>query len=269
MTTLVPPPLPPPPAPPKGVTPHLLHAGGGIWHLTWRSWIAPGRAWLGGVLLAALGLLAFVAADDSAGTVYLDWIGEFYLGVLVPISSFLLGAGSMRDDFKPGTVDYILTRPVPRPYYVLFRYGAQLVCATGFGLAALAVLAGVGAFRSVPRLAEVLPLLAAAQLLATAAFVALGFVCAALTSRYLVLGVVYGAGVEVGLGQIPIQLNRLSILHHVRLLFNQVLVGYDKPATGESLASVALLLVIAVGLMAISAAVYALREWTGDQPKDT
>lgn len=258
-----PPPLPPPPA---GTRPNLRHAFGGIWRLTWHRMTAPGRWVVAVVLLAALGLLSSVAVPEGDAPRFFEWASGFYLTALVPVAAFLAGAGAIRDDMKPGTVDYILTRPVPRPAFVVFRYVSHLACAQLVGMLALLVVMGAGLYRHVPELASVAPRLLLAQVAGIGAFLALGMLCGALTSRYLVLGLLYGGIVEVGLGRIPIQLNRLSILHHLRLLLHGASgTGAEGPSAATT---VGLLVIVALGLTAAAAAAFSLRELVGEQPKD-
>jgi ABC-type transport system involved in multi-copper enzyme maturation permease subunit len=260
---IAPPPLPEPPA---GTAPNLKHAFGGVWRLTWRQVFAPSRWLMGGMLLVGFGLLSGLALGHDRAGGFEQWAEGFYLMVLVPIAAFLSGAGAVRDDMKPGTVDYVLTRPIPRSAFVVFRYFSQLACVQGIGLLAFVMLLAAAAYWKLPELAAVAAPILLAQIMAIAAFLALGFLCAALTSRYLVLGLFYGVVIEVGVGQIPIQLNRLSILHHLRTLVSGES-GIGFAATGAG-SAVGLLLLITVVLVAAAAFVFAMRELTGDQPKD-
>ena len=262
----VPPPLPPPPA---GTTPNLRHAWGGIWRLTWRRMLAPGRALVALALLVAFGLLSAVATETGNTPGFVDWAISFYLEALLPVAAFLSGAGAMRDDVKSTTVDYVLTRPVPRPVFVVFRFVAQLVCAQAIGLLAFAALMATAMFRQLPDLTGLAGPFLLAQALGITAFLALGFLCGALTSRYLVLGLLYGAIVEVGLGRIPIQLNRLSILHHLRTLLQDVAPGVvTAHGHAPSWVTLGVLGLISVTLLTLAAVRFAWQELAGDQPKD-
>jgi ABC-2 type transport system permease protein len=260
---IAPPPLP---QPPTGTVPNLKHAFGGVWRLTWRQVFARSRWLIGAALLVGFGLLSGLSLGQQRVDGFEQWGAGFYLTVLVPIAAFLSGAGAIRDDMKPGTVDYVLTRPIPRPAFVVFRYFSQLACAQGIGLLAFGMLLGAAAYWKLAEVATLAAPLLLAQIMAIAAFMALGFLCAALTSRYLVLGLFYAVVIEVGLGQIPIQLNRLSILHHLRTLVSGES-GGDFAATG-AWSAIGLLVLITVVLVAAAAFVFALRELTGDQPKD-
>jgi ABC-2 type transport system permease protein len=259
---ITPPPLP---LPPVGTSPNLRHAMGGVWRLTWRQVFAPSRWLIASILLLALGLLSGVAIGQQGRGGFDQWATGFYLTVLIPVAAFLSGAGAIRDDVRSSTVDYVITRPIPKTAFVLFRFLSQLACIQIVGLLAFGVLLAAAVYRGVPGLGSQAVPLWWAQVLALTAFTALGFLCAALTSRYLVLGLLYGAVIEVGLGQIPIQLNRLSILHHIRVLVE------NQPArlTAETATATGLVLLIAAGLVAAAALVFSWRELAGDQPKDT
>lgn len=39
--------------------------------------------------------------------VYFDWMGDFFVGVVVLVLVFFLGVGVMCDDMKLGVVDYL------------------------------------------------------------------------------------------------------------------------------------------------------------------
>lgn len=247
------------------VSPNLRHAFGGVGRLTIARLFTRGHllSFLG--LLALLSLFGFGVVSESHGSPqYIGWMGLFYVSFLVPIVSFLSAAGLIRDDMKSTTVDYVLIRPVPRPAFVGFRYVAHVAAMqVEFGLA-LTLLLALGASRHVPGLAAAVPRLLLGQCLLVTAFSAFGFVCGVLTSRYLVLGLIYGGVVELGVGQIPTQLNRLSMTHQVKAMLQPVLPALSSPAETIAAASmgptIAILLAFAVLSLAIAGAVFALRE---------
>lgn len=251
------------------VPPRLRRALGGVWRLTWPQVFAPGRWPLMLLLLSLFGLLSWLATRGGSTHDFLEWATGFHLQVLIPVGAFLSGAGAIRDDMKSTSVDYVLARPVPRVALVAFRYLSHLACAQALGLVAFAVLIGTAVHRGVPDLPAVLPDLLLAQVLGVAAFLALGFACGALTARYLVVGLVYGGVIEIGLGQIPIQLNRLSLLHHLRAIVQPVAPGIaGPPADTAPWAAGALLLLISAVLLAGAAVLFAVREYAGAGAKE-
>jgi len=132
------------------------------------------------------------------------------------------------------------------------------------------VLVAVGVYRQVPDLSEVVPSLFLAQILAIPAFSALGFAFSAFTSRFLILGIFYGGIIEVGIGNIPTQINSISMLHQVRSIANSVLPLRGKAAQYvDSLpTAIGTLLLFSVVLLTIAAALFSLHETAGTKPKD-
>ena len=253
------------------VAPSLRHAFGGIWRLTFRRFLAPSQWTIPAILLAALTLIAFATVREGSVPHFFRWTSEFYLTFLVPILAFLSGAGAIRDEMKPATVDYVLTRPVRRPAFVVFKFLSHLVCLQVGFLLALGVLIAVGLYRHIPSLIATLPWLVLGQTVAVTAFAAFGLLCGTLTSRYLVVGLVYGGIVEAAIGRVPTQLNHLSMTHQLRALFEQVLPGMNPTLPPEQgpLAIVGLLLVFSAVMLAAAASYFAFLELAGARTNET
>ena len=164
----------------------------------------------------------------------------------------------MRDELKSGTVDYVLTRPVRRPAFLVFKFISHTLCAQIDFLIALAVVLALGTARGVPDLAAAAPQLLLGQMLLVAAASAFGFLSGIVTSRYVVIGLLYAGVIEAGVGQIPTQLSRLSMTRQVR--------DFLDPSAGEAASAVAALGTIGVLLMftgvalAVAAAIFNRRE---------
>ena len=253
------------------VMPNAAHAFGGIWRLTIRRFASPMRWLIVGGMLFLLGLLA--TAPNSAR--YLNWVATFYVCFVVPILSFISAGGVARDDLKADAVDYIFTRPVRRPMFVLFRYVAHVACTQLDFLLALAVVVGVGVSLNVPGMMAAVPALLVAQACAIVAFSAFGFLCGMFTSRYVIVGLLYGSIVEVGIGNVPTQLNRISMVRQVLSILQPVLgeqrVGLGGPLAAEPLSmttAIALLLTFSAAMLAVAALVFALKELAGASGRD-
>lgn len=257
---------PPAPSPRPRVVPNQWNAFGGVWRLTFRRWLSWNQ------LLGCAGLLALLAGIAGAtnpkgdAPAYFDWFAGVFLGVVVPILAFLSGAGAIRDDLKPGSVDYLFTRPMRRPAFLVARYLSHLACAQLAYLAAFAVLVGVGVFRGIPGLAGGLPLLLLAQIITVSAFMALGFLCAVVVSRYLIVGLLYAGIIEAGAGLIPTQLNRLSMTRQVRELLEPL---YLPTAEGAgAFGTVAHLGVFAAIFIAAAAVFFSMKELSGGPSRE-
>jgi ABC-type transport system involved in multi-copper enzyme maturation permease subunit len=253
------------------VPPNLWHAFGGVWRLTARRSLTLGH-WLAlGGALAVLALICVGAlAPQNGPKHYIDWVIAFYVTFLVPVVTFITAGSVMRDEMKPGTVDYVLTRPVPRVVFVAFKYSAHVICAQIDCLIAFALVIALGVFWHAPGIAAAIPSLLLAQVIIIIAFAALGFACGTLTSRYVVVGLLYSLVIELGVGQIPTQLSRLSMTRQVKAMLQPLVAGQSAPFTPSlevlpatsRLTVIALLVLFSLVLLGLAAAVYWTRELT-------
>ncbi len=250
----------PPPrlTPPSPVEPHWRHAFGGVWRLTLRRYLLPGRWALVGAGLAVLVLLCFAASHRSSARHYLDWAGVFHVTFLVPALAFIGAAGAMRDELKSSVVDYVFTRPIRRPVFVAARFVAHTAGAQLDFLLALAVVVAVAAARGIPIAPSDLPGLLLGQVLLVTAFSALGFLAAILTSRYIILGLAYAGIIEAGLGQIPTQISRLSLTRQIRDLFSS-----DTFDASAALGPTAMLALFTLVALTAAGALFHHREFGG------
>jgi ABC-type transport system involved in multi-copper enzyme maturation permease subunit len=201
---------------------------------------------------------------------YVDWVIAFYVTFLVPVVTFITAGSVMRDEMKPGTVDYVLTRPVPRAVFVTFKYVAHVICAQIDCLIAATLVFALGVAWHAPGIAAAIPSLLLAQVITVAAFAALGFACGTLTSRYVVVGLLYSLVIELGVGQIPTQLSRLSMTRQVKAMLQPLVTGQSAPFTptlevlpaASKITVIALLILFSVVLLGLTAAVYTTRELT-------
>ncbi|MCX6951239.1 MAG: ATP-binding cassette domain-containing protein [Verrucomicrobia bacterium] len=256
------------------VTPNVRHAFGGVWRLTVCRFLAP-KHWL--ILAGLMGVLVLLSVPMSpnraaAAQGFLPWVSGFYLTFLAPILAFLTAAGVMREEFKGATVDYVLTRPVARPVFLVFKFVAHLVCAQADFLCAFAVVVGIGVYHGVPGLWEAVPRLLLAQVILLTAFSAFGFLGAVLTSRYVVVGLLYGGIIEIGVGKIPTQLSRLSMTGQVKSMLAPLTrapgVEAFTPDAG-ALATTAILVSFAVVVVGVAAALFAWQELASAQSRET
>lgn len=254
-----------------------LNAFGGIWRLNTRRFFSA-RHWLTTLgMLALLVLFSIPAAENAveAETGFLPWAAGFYVCFLVPILAFISGAGAIRDDLSPATIDYVFTRPVRRPVYVLLRYLSQMAVTQIDFLLALGVVAGIGIFWGIPDLVSALPLLLLGQFAAIVAFTGLGFLCGMLTSRYVIVGLLYGGIVEVGLGNVPTQINQISLVRYLLSIVEPLLGegGWAMNQAANSIelslpAIVAILFGVAIVAVALAAGVFSLRQFSGAAGRD-
>lgn len=249
------------------VAPHLAHAFGGVWRLTYPRFFAPVQVLAAAVLLALFAFLTYVTVRQGRVGAFVEWNEAVYFSSVLPILAFLLGAGAIRDEMKSSAVDYTLIRPVPRPALVVFRFLSHLACAQVLYLLPLGALLAVGSVRAIPGLLPAVPGMLLAQATVVTAFLAFGFFCGVLTSRYVVLGLVWGAIFEIGAGNVPTELSRISITHQVRALLARYQPGVppDFVPDQNAFAIVAMLLMGSALLVAAVAFIFSRREFMGEK----
>ncbi|HVU36267.1 MAG TPA: hypothetical protein VHE61_22715 [Opitutaceae bacterium] len=241
----------------------------GVWRLTIPRYFTARHALVLTAVLAGVALIAILFLRGRNGPAnYLGWTANFYFTFLVPVLAFVTGGGVIRDEMKSPTLDYILTRPVPKPAFVAFTFVAHSLAAEIEFLLAGAIFVAVGLCYRAPGLLAAIPSLLVAQAGLVAGFTAFGFLCGAVTARYVVVGLVYGAIIEIGVGQIPTELNRLSMTHQVKSMLQPILAGHGSQfsngiellAPAAMLSTIGVLLAFTVVSVVLAAVVYSLRE---------
>jgi ABC-2 type transport system permease protein len=238
------------------VTPRLSSALNGVVKLAWAQQFTLRSMLFLAVMIGVLGLMGFLTKPGGV----INWIEQVILMTIIPILAFEAGAKAVREDLKPGAVDYLITRPLPRWAYVVFKYVAQWSITLFNTLLALGVMIvianGMGADVSGMGVWIV------GLIGGVSAFMALGFMMGAVTSRYLILGLFYAGLIEGAVGNIPIQLNKLSMLRHLR----ELLWGGGETWIGVS---AGWLVLIAVVLLAVAAAIFSTKEFIGEKGGDS
>lgn len=214
--------------------------------LTWRAML-PLAAGVGVLLIMAY----LIDRDEVA-----HWAETFILMTVLPILAFETGARAVREDLKAGAVDYLITRPIPRWAYVLFKYVGQLSVTLTKALLGLIVI--VGLIKGLGAEISSVTLWFAGLVGGVSAFMALGFLMGAVTSRYLILGLLYAGLIEGAVGNIPIQLNKLSILRHLR----ELIWSDEAVSAWPSLGFLGLIVLVLVGA---AAGLFSTKEFIGEK----
>jgi hypothetical protein len=191
------------------------------------------------------------------------WLIDFYFFIILPLSCVRSCGGLIRDELQTDTLGFLTTRPVKRGTLVVLKYLSQAAWLEMAALLEGLLLLGAGALREIPQIASLLPLFLAAQFLAVLAWSALGLFLGQVTKRYLPLALVYGLIVELGIGDIPTNINTLSLMRHLKTLLShdQALQSlYQWTGTGFLLPVTALLLA-AVLFLALAALLFTFREY--------
>jgi ABC-2 type transport system permease protein len=250
--------------PPPGIAPSLARAFGGIWRLTYPGFFSVRRLLVLVGLSAMLFLLTSANVRHGQTAYFYRWTTGFYLTLLLPAISLLSAAGAIRDDMLSVPVDYVLTRPLRRPLFVLFRFLSQVICLQVSSLIPLAAVYAAGYAEQIKHLGPMLPHLLCAQMLTVTGFAALGFLFGACTTRYFAIAVLYGLTVEIGVGQIPTQVSKLSMTHHILAMLSPVIPNARGMHEAEGvLAAAGAILVFVLVALGGAIAIFSRHEFTG------
>lgn len=248
------------PPPPGG---ELRRAWGGLWSLVWRSRLTLRRTPRLLALYLILPVLAAVLGNSGGGSAYLQILLNLQLAVAVPLISLITMAAPIRDETDQGTLPYLSVRPLKRGvFFLLFHASHLLWLELAFLLSGLLLL-GVGFWLQVPGISGLAIPFLLAQAAGLLAFSSLSAVAGMLTRRYLVLGLLYGAIIEVGVGGIPTNVNVLSLAHHVRVVASMSETASAFLVSNQGNAAFSIFVLIAVGLVGagIAASIYSYREF--------
>jgi ABC-type transport system involved in multi-copper enzyme maturation permease subunit len=245
----------------------------GLWLLTWKSRLTL-RQWpaLVGTIFP-VSLLGFLILRNStdAGLASFYWLAVAYLLLGVPLYCLAVFGGLIRDDIQSNTLSFLITRPTSRARLLFARFLCQLVWVQVLGLAAGLALLATGWLCGVKGIPQFAGLFLATQALALFVFGGLATFLGLLHRRYLVLGTIYGLVVEVGIGQIPTNINALAMTRHLRTLLghNPVIHEIYKWSTDGTGSALFILLSVAVLSVALSSLLFTVREYLGaeDMPK--
>jgi hypothetical protein len=149
---------------------------------------------------------------------FYHWLIDFYFFVILPLNCIRACGGLIRDELQSDTLGFLTTRPLSRAQLLIAKYLAQ----TGWLQMLLGVetllLFAVGILRHIPNLGVLLPFFLMAQFLAVMAWSALGIFLGQATKRYMAAALLYGLVVELGIGQIPTNINNLSLIRQFKSL---------------------------------------------------
>lgn len=251
---------------PMGIAPPTaLGALRGLWLLTWKGRLTLRQlpALLGTVL--AVPLLALVAMHKAPAhaTPIFYWLVVFHLQLALPFYCLTIFGDLIRGELQANTLVFCTVRPLTRARLFLVKFLCQMGWVQIVALVNGILLLGIGVVGGVEDVVHFAPLFFGVQCLAVLAYGACSAFLGLVHKRFLVLGVLYGAIVEVGIGQIPSNINSLSLTRHLKTLlanngyFSQT---FEWSAQGTAF-SVAALMLGAVLFLAWGAVLFTFCEY--------
>jgi len=152
---------------------------------------------------------------------FYHWLIDFYFFMILPLNCVRVCGGLIRDELQADTLGFLTTRPLSRAKLLVLKYFSQTAWLQALVFLEALLLFAAGYLRQIPSLGVLLPLFLAAQFVAVLAWSALGTFFGQVTKRYMALALIYGFVVELGIGNIPTNINTLSLMRHFKTLLAQ------------------------------------------------
>jgi len=149
---------------------------------------------------------------------FYHWLIDFYFFIILPLSCVRASGALIRDELQADTLGFLTTRPLSRARLLAAEYMSQTAWLQIVFLVETLLIFAAGTLRQIPALGALMPVFLAAQLLAVAAWSALGTFLGLVTRRYIAIALLYGLIVEMGIGRIPTNINTLSLMRHLKTL---------------------------------------------------
>lgn len=193
-------------------------------HLHGRRWLALALLFL---LPAGLAMLLRVTGADVP-VLLLEFVLLWILipQALLPLVALLYASGIIQDEQEDQTITYLLTRPIPKWLIYAVKMAATWTT-TVLLVTALTVLTFLAIYiNSDAELAHVsyrCVVACAVLSLAVIAYCSLFGLMSLLTTRILVVGVLYTAIVEGFLATLPFSVRMVTVIYYIRLIAYRVL----------------------------------------------
>ena len=226
-----------------------------------------GKRWLGLGLLALLpGIVMWLSSanlnDEGVFWRFHDAPLPTLLLLVLPVVSVVIASGALGDERRDATLSFLLVRPVARRTIVLAKWAAAWVAAAGLVGVAGVLASGVFALRtgSWQTLAPTL----IAVVVGTACYVSMFLVVGYLTSRAVLIGLVYVFVWESGISfaapaLASVSLSRIALTAYVGMLPESASLLRDPMALLAPGAGGALGKALVIGALAVAAGAWILR----------
>jgi hypothetical protein len=187
----------------------------------------------------------------------------FYFFLILPLTCVRGSGPLIRDELQSDTLGFLTTRPLWRHELLVLKFLAQVAWQECIFFIETMLIFCVGWQRHLPDLTGLVPLFLGTQVLAVLTWNALGLLLGLMTRRYFAAGLIYGAIVEVCIGNIPTNINSLSIIRHLMslLMHNGPLEAVEQWSGRSPLFSIGALLLATALFVSASAVLFTFREY--------
>jgi ABC-type transport system involved in multi-copper enzyme maturation permease subunit len=215
--------------------------------------------------IAVLTLPAFCVFTVNPGNEkpFYRWVIDFYLSFILPLGCLFSCGGMVRDEVQSDTLGFLLCRPITRARFLIVKYICESLWVQALAFINALLFLFIGIFHQIPNSSTVIFTLMGVQVLAVFVFCALSSLFGLIHQKYLVLGLIYGFVVELGIGQIPTNINSLSMTTHVQRLMgnNQIINTLYEWSPKGSMTSVFVMLSATFFFLCLAAALLTFKEY--------
>jgi len=243
--------------------PGLVRAFQGIWTFEWQSRMTFGKLGSAAAAVFALPLLMLLTLPQASADTFHSWAVTFFLMLVVPLNCLSFFGPMIRDDVQSDTLPFVITRPLKRHALYFLKFTSVMIWTQLVTLLGGAMFVLVALLKGIEGISDLIPYYFLAQFVAVIAFGALSGLLGLLSKKYMVLGVVYGAVIEVGIGSIPTNIHSLAISYHIKSILANVppiakQYGWTAGSVGES---VGIAMIAAVVFLILGALMFNVREF--------
>ncbi len=195
--------------------PSLFSVIWGIVFLRWRSFA--NRRTLIKLFLAVsiFTVLAGLSINEFNQKQFEVWFFEVLTSTMMPLVCLSVAGSFLRTGIKESTIEYLWTRPIGKAKLMIGSYLSSIGIVVLFYFVFDISLHVIGFYRNIPNAMVLFPNLWLAQFMGVLAFCGIASFLSVFSGKYLLWGVVYGLLFEVGVSQIPTNMNNLSVSHHL------------------------------------------------------
>lgn len=193
----------------------------GMWMFTWKEQVTLKKMIQKLPGLLALPFLIWFTLEPGEENHYRLWVVQFYFFMILPIYCLAHMGSMIREEIQNDTIVFLLSRPIRRAELYCLKYFCFMLWLQIWLGIQLLTLSGVGYFLEMPNIYTITVSLFTTQCLAILAWGSLSALFGLLSQKYMVIGIIYGAIVEFGIGRIPTNINNLSFSRHFQTLLAQ------------------------------------------------
>lgn len=243
--------------------PSLYGAIRGMWTLTWRSKLTWRRILQVLSSMLSLPIFATIIFEPGQTEGFTRLLIQVYMFLVLPVLCVSHFGSMIRDELQDDTMTFLITRPVSRARLYVTKYVTLMLWVQIILLGNALAFWIAGMILRIDGIHSLIVQMIQVQFLGILAFGALSSLMGLATQKYLIAAVVYGLIVEVGIGQIPTNINVLSISRHLKTLLAHNpelsrLYGWTTDGTSFSLGMIAAGTALFIGL---GAALFHFREY--------